>query len=150
MRYVVVKVSVHFIAAMISLFIVVPLVLVVGDRSTPYVYIGGSIEGDAIPGQVSYVHWKGMYRRNCTGQFFRKIVDSGDNIHSLLVIPDPPDDDEMNVEVEWSRAFIVPLGAMEGQATYRVYADYWCNPFQSFWPIRINIPDISFNIVRPT
>lgn len=150
MKTITIKVSVHVLAALVSTLILVPTILIAGNRSSPYTYLRGHIEPPGVvAGQLGYVHWVGMYKRNCSGEFYRSVVDSGDNVHSLLMIPDPPDDDELNVEVSWTRAFILPNGASEGQARYRVYANYWCNSLQHLWPIRITLPDIPFNVVRP-
>lgn len=149
MKTITISISVHVLAAMVALLIAVPLVFIVGIRTSPYTYIRGQmVDEEVTAGMLGYVRWTGMYKRNCTGEFFRTILDSGDNIHYLLVIPDPPDDDELNVPVEWTRAFILPHGAAEGPALYRVRAQYWCNPLQHLWPIKIDLPDIPFKVIR--
>lgn len=166
------KVTVHLVAMLICVFIVLPIMLLIGDRSSPYVYLKGDVETkDAVPGQLVYVKWSGKYTRNCDGQIFRSIIDSGKTVHLLDVLPsvltiatpgensryplpdNPPDDLQTSKDdtIEFTRAFTLPLATLPGRAYYRVRSEYWCNPLQHYWPIKVNLPDIPFNVVpRPT
>lgn len=169
------RLAVNAIGVLICIFLVAPIMLIVGDRTSPYTYLKGEVTTqDAVPGQMVYVKWSGAYNRNCDGQIFRSVIDSGKTVHLLDVLPSVltiatpgetitlPDDtpttsgpvDETlkttrrNV-VEWTRGFVLPLGTTDGPAMYRVRSEYWCNPLQHSWPIRVNLPDIPFNVVRP-
>lgn len=161
------RVGAHVMAMLICVVIVLPIMLIVGDRSSPYQYLKGEVTTqEAIPGMTVDVKWTGKYNRNCDGQIFRSIIDAGKTVHLLDVLPsvlsiaqtgesvplpqDPTEDidvDKQNV-IEWTRSFILPLGTSEGRALYRVRSEYWCNPLQHYWPIRVDLPDIPFNVVR--
>lgn len=149
------RVAVHLVAVLFCIFIVLPIMLIVGDRSSPYINLQGEVKTDpAIPGGQVLVRFSGDYKRNCNGQVFFSIIDSGKNVHlleALATIPDnsPSDLDKTTGKIEWTREFTLPLGTAEGPAIFRARPEYWCNPLQHYWPIKVDPQDFPFNVERP-
>lgn len=151
------RVGAHVVALLIVCLILFPILLLVGDRKSPYTYLTGEVlTTDAQPGHPVLVKWSGKFTRECEGTIFRSVVDSGKTVHLLDGLPSVLSSFSLGDDVAadtkdtvvWTRSFILPAGVRPGRASYRVRSEYWCNPLQVYWPIKVALPDIPFNVVE--
>ena len=144
-------------------FIWIPYVIVVAlmvvaawwslDREPPVQILKMIEVTDAAPGEV--VHMRIAVRRDtsrqCTVESNRQIIDGDgykwplDNVYltpSQIVADDAASPGETRI------AFVVPLGAQPGPATWQTVLHYVCNPIHQVWPIKVEILQPFF--IRPT
>jgi hypothetical protein len=44
------------------------------------------------------------------------------------------------------RTFFLPEGMLPGRKLYRANAEYICNPLHRIWPLKVQTPDIPFDV----
>ena len=139
------------ISGIIFLGIVIPFAWLVSDRDSPLILISG----EAIPPTVTVggtftLKWK--YKpteRACYGTVSWVIVDSE---HTRWTKPSAIS--ELGYRILYShdkavvgRSHIMPSGAAPGIATIHTVADFVCNFTQHWWPIHVDYPDITINVL---
>lgn len=158
--------------AVLALIVCVPLVgypvWALLDREPPYIRHSGDIvpalpqqcglsEGAAaavVPGSCVTVTWNIKVLRSCppdTPNNVTRVIQDSEKVTWPIgpvaglfgTTQKPPGD--------LTRYFLIPSGARPGRAVYKSSASFACNFLQSmFWPIRVSVPDIEFEIVaRP-
>jgi hypothetical protein len=133
-----------WVSAILTVFVITPIVYMVADTQKPYEYLSGQIVPYVVlPGQVVTVKWQLKINRKCRGLNQRQIVDSGGRIINY----DPVIAAGTSVTEDFSIAFEIPYGLAPGPAKYRVHSTYVCNWMQSLvWPIHVTTPDIPFAV----
>lgn len=139
------RVMCHLAAATISIGILAPIVIMIGDRRPVVAIYGVSVSPLVLtPGDPAFLVWNSTTLRfYCGGMVRRQLVDGGGVVHEfepidvVLRVPEAPGD-------RYARPFTVPLNAMPGQGMVRTMVTRWCNPLQNYlWqmadPVR-NIP----------
>lgn len=114
------------------------------DNEPPYEWKGGWVRPDPAPiGAQVTVCWKIRIKRFCPGLIYRQIIDSREIIHNYDPVPAAAQEDVLD---PFCVTFKLPLDLPPGSAIYRVHADYYCNPIQHFWPIKVTTPELKFNL----
>ena len=119
------------------------------DNQPPYVYdVSQSYvkPNPTIPGHQVEVFWKlKKINRICPGSNVRTIVDertgasfSYDATPAMATIKFGDD--------HLSRTFLLPDGISTGRKIYRANLEYACNPLQRFWPLKVQTPDLHFEV----
>jgi hypothetical protein len=128
-------------SAIVSIFVVMPVVYMLADTQPPYEYVSARIEPETVePGQTVTVHWHLKINRKCKGINQRQVADS----QGRIVNYDPTIAAGLSVSEKFSVAFTAPRGLAPGPAKYRVISNYSCNLMQSFFPLHVVTPDVSF------
>lgn len=118
------------------------------DREVPFVrHWGEVIPARAAPGETVRVVWHATFRRPCLGVIDRYLTDSIENTFTLP--SSPVRYAQLEKEGEPLSTFVVPRNAKCGLAKYTADAKYICNLSHNIWPIRVNKPDIVFEIECP-
>lgn len=144
----------HIYAAVFSLFILTPVVIMLFDRRQPVTLELISLEpNDTHEGDEVTVTYKSIVHKDgCGGELLRTIVDSAHKITAFVREPTVFNNRKLGVEKEFtfSKTLIIPRGLTPGPAVYVPLIDRWCNPLQRFlWPIQQSpIPSIGFNVLR--
>ena len=118
------------------------------DNQQPYIYLAEKsyVRPDpAAPGHQILVHWEFKVNRVCPGLIVRTLVDartgakiSYDPILALGTI-------KMG-DTSLERTFLLPEGMLPGHKIYRANAEYVCNPLHRIWPLKVQTPDIHFEV----
>jgi hypothetical protein len=134
--------AVVWVSAVLTVFVITPIVYMMADTQKPYEYISGEIVPYVVlPGQIVTVKWRLKINRKCRGVNQRQIADSTGRIVNY----DPVIATGSNVSEEFSIAFEIPHGLAPGPAKYRVLSSYTCNLMQSIlWPLHVTTPDVPF------
>ena len=131
--------------------VVVPLAWLVSDRSSPLILTSGEAVPSAVTvGGTFTLKWK--YEpsdRACDGTVTWIIVDSE---HTRWTKPSSPS--ALSYRILGShdksvvgRDHIMPSGAAPGGATIHTSADFVCNFTQNWWPIHVDYPDVTINVL---
>lgn len=118
------------------------------DNQPPYTYDAehSYIKPDPSDGgKQVIVHWAIKVNRLCPGSIYRTIVDARtgakvtyDATPAFLSIKQ----DDTVLE----RSFHLPEEILSGPKIYRANAEYYCNPLQRFFPLKVQTPDIKFTV----
>jgi hypothetical protein len=118
------------------------------DNQPPYVYDAEQsyvIPSHTSPGHQVAVHWSIKVNRLCPGSIVRTIVDartgartSYDPTPAILTIE--------TTDTVLDRTFLLPQGMGLGRKIYRANAEYVCNPLQRIWPLKVQTPDLLFEV----
>jgi hypothetical protein len=121
----------------------------VADTTPPYSYIISEsyvIPNPSHAGRQVTVHWQLTINRLCPGIIVRTIVDaktgatvSYDPTAALTTI-------KMG-DTFLERTFFLPEEMQPGPKLYRSNAEYVCNPLHHIWPLKVQTPDIPFNVI---
>lgn len=96
------------------------------DNSPTIVFHGGEIiPTEAHPGERLIAHLNVQKLRNCDGEI-RRIVAGECGYH---VVSEVKSTLVQGFNGQLTYAFQLPFEAIPGQCSFRVYARYWCNPF---------------------
>jgi hypothetical protein len=133
----------YLIATLFGLF-----AYLLADNQPPYVYIVDEsyvIPSHVSPGHQVAVHWSIKVNRLCPGSIVRTIVDartgarvSYDPTPAILTIE--------SGDTALDRSFLLPDGIRPGNKIYRANAEYICNPLQRIWPLKVQTPDLFFEV----
>ena len=121
-----------------------PLGYMAADNVLPYDWKGGEVVPDPAPdgAQVS-VHWNMTVNRTCPGMVQRQVIDAHDIIHNYDPVLAASG---FAVKPDFWVTFQLPINMPPGPARYRVHAEYYCNPLQYIWPLRVTTPEIMFTL----
>lgn len=131
------------LAAILGLF-----AYMLADNQPPYTYFGDEsyiIPQRASPGHQVSVHWKIKVNRLCPGAIVRTIVDARTGARTSYdptpaIVTIRPEDTSLD------RTFMLPEGMGAGRKLYRANAEYVCNPLQRIWPLKVQTPDLMFEV----
>lgn len=118
------------------------------DNQPPYSYI---IEKSYVipnPSQAGHqvtVHWELKVNRLCAGVIVRTIVDAKTGA-KVSYDPTPSLSTMRMQDTSLERTFFLPEGAQPGPKLYRANAEYICNPLHRIWPLKVQTPDIHFEV----
>lgn len=118
------------------------------DNQPPYIYdIEQSyvIPSRASPGHQVAVHWSIKVNRLCPGSIVRTIVDARTGAR-MSYDPTPGDMTIEPTDTVLDRTFLLPQGMGLGPKIYRANAEYACNPLQRIWPLKVQTPDLLFEV----
>ena len=150
MNGIIVKLCV-FITAIITSSLVYMLL----DNVPPYDFKSGRIEPNpATSGRNVNVIWDIEVRRYCPGTVYRTIVGPitksnasvvyfYDPIHAIISKSNVNDFRNKELIVTFSIPFVQSIGAYN----YAAKIDYECNWLQKFFPLRVNLPVVPFEIL---
>lgn len=121
----------------------------IADNQPPYVYFADASYVKPSVTQKGHqveVYWKLKVNRICPGHIIRSIVDEKTGVKFSY---DPyPAISAIKIEDDHlSRTFLLPEGISPGKKIYRANAEYACNLLQRFWPLKVQTPDLYFEIV---
>lgn len=120
------------------------------DNQPPYDYI---IEqsyvrpNPAHPGRQITVHWELKINRICPGVIVRTIVDAKTKARvsydpALALVTVRAGDTSLE------RTFFLPEEMLPGPKLYRANAEYICNPLNRIWPLKVQTPDLYFEVIN--
>lgn len=118
------------------------------DNQPPYDYFVTEsyvVPSPSLAGHQVTVHWKLKVNRICPGFIIRTIVDAK-TMARVSYDPAPAfgmvrtDDDHLD------RTFFLPEGMRPGPKIYRANAEYVCNLLQRIWPLKVQTPDLHFEV----
>lgn len=121
----------------------------IADNTPPYIYFAD--ESYVKPsvtqkGHQVEVYWKLKVNRICPGHIIRSIVDEKTGV-KFSYDPYPAISAIKIGDDHLSRTFLLPEGISPGKKIYRANAEYVCNPLQRFWPLKVQTPDLQFEII---
>ena len=114
-----------------------PMTVVSNSIHTPQVQPGGTLT------VTRKVEW---LRPDCRDAVMTaEFVDSM-GFHHLMSANDlgKPYTDSMSIQSDWPIPFTMPWG----KATYRSRLSFSCFPFDRWWPIEVDLPDLTFQVVE--
>lgn len=120
------------------------------DNQPPYDYIVNQsyVRPDpAHGGQQVTVHWELKVKRICPGIIIRTIVDAKTKA-SVSYDPTPAAATVRIGDTSLERTFFLPAAILPGPKLYRVNAQYICNPLQHLWPLKVQTPDLVFEVIN--
>lgn len=118
------------------------------DNQPPYSYIVDKSyikPNPAHPGRQIIVHWEFKINRLCPGIVIRTIADAITGA-SISYDPAPVFNQVKFGDTSLERTFFLPEGMLPGKKLYRAHAEYVCNPLQRIWPLKVQTPDIAFEV----
>lgn len=124
------------------------LAFMIADNQPPYTYFAdGSylIPERAAPGHQISVHWKIKVNRLCPGAIVRTVVDARTGAR-MSYDPTPAMVTIQMGDSSLDRTFLLPQGMGPGRKLYRANAEYVCNPLQRIWPLKVQTPDLFFDV----
>lgn len=134
----------HFIAAASVIALIVGVYV---DRRDPFTIIEGGIEPSTIQaGQTIYVTRHTDWRRRCDGYIFREVVGSDRLIrpYTRAQIRVPAQLGPQTVK----STFRAPLDLPAGETVYRAVVKFYeCGVTSRFWPLEVEVPEVSFDAV---
>lgn len=116
------------------------------DNKPPYSYNAAKsyIKPDpAGAGRQVTIHWEVKNNRYCPGFITRSIIDAKTKV---IVSYDPFPALFEEGEHFIDRSFYLPDSIEPGIKIYRVNGVYFCNILQRLWPLKVQSPDIFFEI----
>lgn len=128
----------HLAAAVFSLVVVVPLVMVFGDRTLPFdighVFFTPTV---ARPGDTLTLNYTlTRVAKDCDGEVHQLMFDGSGHVWDLGVTralySERTDREQIRT---FHRDKKVPMGFAPGPALYKARVFYWCNPLQRFYPL---------------
>lgn len=125
------------------------LTFMIADNLSPYEYIAAEssvIPSQALAGHQVTVHWQIKVNRLCPGAIVRTIVDARTGARTSYD-PTPAILTIRVTDTALDRTFLLPEGIRPGPKIYRANAEYICNPLHRIWPLRIQTPDLHFEVV---
>lgn len=137
----------------LGVLIVAPIGIALFDRREPIDFEKGRmLPRNVRPGEVVEVTWYATRKRNCEGEFSRRVIDAAGKINDFIVelpIYPPTGRHDGNPET-FTRVFQLPAGMVPGPAYYTPRGVHWCNVIQKWlWPIAFDAPWIPFNVLPP-
>ncbi len=134
------------IASTFSIFMVsVSLTLVVWQNEQPpsAFYERTVLTPEVEPGQIFKVKIKVYWTKTCYSKLYRNIIDGAGKL--------TPYEREVRENKEGRREFVVesliPYDATPGDATWEVTTDWYCNPWQNYFPKRVILEPLQFKII---
>lgn len=145
------KFFVHFTGIVIATFLAVAFYFVVLDRSDPVTVHGITVTPERInPGDTIIINYSATIHRKCSGTVIRYFIDSNGIRHQYDIVPTIIRLDEVILTPElFSRELRVPSNIAVGTVRHGVSVTYICNPFQHYFPIRIERDLGTFEVVPP-
>lgn len=140
----------HASAIVVAACIVAPVAFAVFDRDPPFALAEGhTIPPELIAGQPYQFSWNITPRRlrDCDGVVYWRIIDSQGTIWAT---PSAPSlfaamiGDKTRRVV--GRERILPSSIPSGRTTFKSSMEFVCNWTQTFWPIRVDFPDVKSTI----
>lgn len=135
------------LSCVVSFCIIAPVTYMALDNTPPYEYALGDsyvLPSKTPTGTQLLVHWHfAKVNRFCPGFTTRIIVDqkSGAKIEYEST---PVSRDVENNHLD--RTFFLPPMMNPGPKIYRVKLEFYCNPLQRIWPLRLQTPDLPFEV----
>ena len=135
-----------FIAALLA-----ALAYMAADNQHPYTY---NVEksyvkpNPAAAGRQITVHWEFVTHRTCPGAIVRTIVDARTGA-KVSYDPTPALGTVRMGDISMERTFFLPEEMLPGPKLYRSNAEYICNPLHRIWPLKVQTPDIAFEVKEP-
>lgn len=137
-----------FCSAAIALMVSAGFIsFLLADNQPPYEYdVDKSYikPNPALPGRQVTVHWALKVNRPCKGFIVRSIIDAKTRVivsyDPIASLGRPPNEQYME------RTFYLPENIESGTKIYRVNGEYSCNILQRFWPLKVQTPDLYFEI----
>lgn len=130
-----------------------PIWYAIIDREAPFVRVEGGVNPNpAVAGSRVEISWRMKTRRTCrpasNTNLTRRIIDARGVVWDFAGIPSIYG---LERPERIARQLDLPRGIAKGTARYKSEACYICDPFtlQRFWPICINEPDLSFEVIAP-
>lgn len=127
------------LALVFTFTVVIPSILIFGDRSLPFQYIDAAmVDQVAVPGQRVHVRYTvAKVSKDCSGTVQRYFFDGAGRVFFLgeapavyyRVVSDP-------VAGTFEMPWVVPLEAAPGDGLYVAYVEFWCNKVQALFPIK--------------
>lgn len=124
------------------------LAYMVGDNQPPYSYIVEQsyvIPNPSQSGHQVQVHWQFKINRLCPGSIVRTVVDAKTGA-KFSYDPTPALGTVRGGDDHLDRTFFLPDGIRPGPKLYRANAEYICNPLHRIWPLKVQTPDIPFEV----
>lgn len=139
----------HIAGFALGMIVVMPVLIMLGDRREPLELISGSIRpNDAKAGQEVRVTWTAQEFRPCDGELYRIFIDSSKTVYPTVVEPTVYHKTFADQRT-FQKVMIVPAGMTPGPAIYTTAIERWCNPLQKYiWPIRSEGLQIQFNVIE--
>lgn len=127
------------LALVFTFTVVIPSILIWGDRSLPFHYIDSNmVETSAAPGSRVHVRYTvTKVSKACSGNVQRYFFDATGRVFFLgetttiyyRLLQD-------KTEGVFERSWTVPVEAAAGEGIYVAYVEFWCNKVQAFFPIK--------------
>jgi hypothetical protein len=118
------------------------------DNQPPYSYIVEKsyvIPNPSHAGHQVLIHWEFKINRLCPGTIVRTIVDAKTGA-TISYDPTPALSTVKIGDTFLERTFFLPEGIRPGPKLYRANAEYVCNPLHRVWPLKVQTPDIPFEV----
>lgn len=126
------------------------LAYMAADNVPPYNYIveRSYVKPNPAPsGRQVTVHWEFKINRLCPGAVGRTIVDAKSGAR-VSYDPTPALSTVRPGDTSLERTFFLPEEMPPGPKLYRANAEYACNPLQRIWPLKVQTPDLPFEVTN--
>lgn len=128
----------HVLAGSVSLFIVVPLTVMILDREDPVRIHSNKLTGEFFPGGRLTLAWHATAVRLCDGEVRARIVDSKGIVFEYeptFSVIRSSKGETRTYQIE----FALPASMALGEAYSQAHISYYCNPLHRWlhWPIRV-------------
>ena len=140
------------LAAIFTATVVVPGVLIFGNRSLPLEYLDANIvEKTVVPGERAHVRFTvNRVQKECRGRVERYFYDADGKAFFLgstqtiyyRALQDRP-------RGTFERSWTVPTEAALGEGIYVAFPEFWCNGVQRFYPISAPPQKARVTVVAP-
>jgi hypothetical protein len=120
------------------------------DNQSPYTYIVEQSyvrPNPAHSGRQVTVHWELKINRICPGVIVRTIVDARTKA-KVSYDPAPALVTVKAGDTSLERTFLLPEEMLPGPKLYRANAEYVCNPLHRIWPLKVQTPDLAFEVTN--
>lgn len=147
----------HAAAALFSVLVVVPAILVFGDRSLPFEFVHAYFKPATVHANedMMLAYTIKDVTKECDGEVKQYMVDADGTIYPLGTIPTVyRDSGEKSSRLIFRRKHVpeykpgTTTPFAPGPAVYRAYPRYWCNPLQKLYPVEPERPmEVKFFVV---
>lgn len=141
-------------SAIVSLFVIAPVVYMLADNQQPYVYDAERSYAEvhvysAKDAMKLHVHWQlKTINRVCPGYSVRVIADRRSGAHTNFDHLPLRDSIDLNEGGAFDRVFSLPSGITPGPKWYYTELYYSCNPLQRIYPLVGTTPRLGFEITE--
>lgn len=127
----------HLAAALFSVCVVIPAVLVFGNRALPFEIAHVFFKPEvAHAGDTIMLHYTLIgIEKECGGAVDQSMIDAVGNVFDTGTIPVLYSSRQGDAVRNLIRPKVIPQEAKPGPALYRAKVSYWCNPMQRLYPI---------------
>lgn len=126
------------------------LAFMLADNQPPYSYIVEKSfvrPNPAHSGRQVTIHWEFKINRLCPGAIVRTIVDARTKA-KVSYDPTPALGTVAMGDTSLERTFFLPEEMLPGPKLYRANAEYICNPLHRIWPLKVQTPDLAFEVTN--